>query len=176
VRDAAAQGSKTTSSVFLARAGREAYSRNELVVSWRTVRNLDILTLRLWSSNYFLDQANIAYSRFQKYLHGYNCLCVGGRGEGGSQEKDSISQNGTTSANKAKLRSVWKTEILRSALFWDVTQHPVVTLYRLFGATYRSHLQGSRGNFLFFLCFLIPEDGADTLPRNVGKGLQLDAA
>jgi hypothetical protein len=30
-----------------------------------------------------------------------------------------------------------------SALFWDITQRRVVILYRRFGTTYRSHLQGS---------------------------------
>jgi len=30
-----------------------------------------------------------------------------------------------------------------TALFWAVTQRVVVILYRLFGTTYRSHLQGS---------------------------------
>ena len=33
---------------------------------------------------------------------------------------------------------------LRSALFWDITKRRVVILYRRFGTTYRSHLQGSR--------------------------------
>jgi hypothetical protein len=33
---------------------------------------------------------------------------------------------------------------MRSALFWGVTQRRVVILYLRFGATYRSHLQGSR--------------------------------
>jgi hypothetical protein len=32
----------------------------------------------------------------------------------------------------------------RSALFWDITQHWVVFLYRRFGTTYPSQLQGSR--------------------------------
>jgi hypothetical protein len=30
---------------------------------------------------------------------------------------------------------------MRSVLFWDITQRRVVTLYRRFGTTYRSHLQ-----------------------------------
>jgi hypothetical protein len=34
--------------------------------------------------------------------------------------------------------------LMRSALFWDIMQHRVVILYRRFGTTYRSHLQGSR--------------------------------
>jgi hypothetical protein len=34
--------------------------------------------------------------------------------------------------------------LLRSALFWDVTQRRVVIVYRRFGKTYRSHLPGSR--------------------------------
>jgi hypothetical protein len=33
---------------------------------------------------------------------------------------------------------------VRSELFWDITQRRVVILYRRFGITYRSHLQGSR--------------------------------
>jgi hypothetical protein len=32
---------------------------------------------------------------------------------------------------------------LRTALFGDITQRPMVILYRCFGTTYRSHLQGS---------------------------------
>jgi hypothetical protein len=32
----------------------------------------------------------------------------------------------------------------RSALFWDITQRRVAILYRRFGTTCRSHLQGSR--------------------------------
>jgi hypothetical protein len=32
----------------------------------------------------------------------------------------------------------------RSALFWGITQHRGLILYRRFGTTYRSHLQGSR--------------------------------
>jgi hypothetical protein len=35
------------------------------------------------------------------------------------------------------------------ALFWDITQHHVVSIYRLFGTTYRPHLKGS--GVLFFL-------------------------
>jgi hypothetical protein len=33
---------------------------------------------------------------------------------------------------------------MRSTLFWDITQRRVEILYRRFGTTYRSHLQGSR--------------------------------
>jgi hypothetical protein len=33
--------------------------------------------------------------------------------------------------------------ILRTALFWAVTQHVVVNPYQRFGTTYRSHIQGS---------------------------------
>jgi hypothetical protein len=33
---------------------------------------------------------------------------------------------------------------LRSALFWDIKRRRVVIIYRRFGTTYRSHLQGSR--------------------------------
>jgi hypothetical protein len=49
--------------------------------------------------------------------------------------------------------------VVRSALFWDITQRRVVILYRRFGTTFRSHLQGwrspirvgSRLNRVFFL-------------------------
>jgi hypothetical protein len=34
--------------------------------------------------------------------------------------------------------------LMRSALFWDITQRRVVIPYRRLGTTYRSHLQGSR--------------------------------
>jgi hypothetical protein len=34
--------------------------------------------------------------------------------------------------------------LMRSALFWGITQRLVLVLYRRFGTTYRSHLQGSR--------------------------------
>jgi hypothetical protein len=33
----------------------------------------------------------------------------------------------------------------RSELFWGITRAPAVIVYRRFGTTYRSHLQGSRG-------------------------------
>jgi hypothetical protein len=50
-------------------------------------------------------------------------------------------------------------------------------LYRRFGTMYLCYLQGSRSprrkEDLDFWTF---EDGADTLYRNVGKGLPLDAA
>jgi hypothetical protein len=40
--------------------------------------------------------------------------------------------------------SICNEHFLRSALFWDITRHRVVSNYRRFGTTYRSHLQGSR--------------------------------
>ena len=33
---------------------------------------------------------------------------------------------------------------MTSAVFWDITQSRVIILYRRFGKTYQSHLQGSR--------------------------------
>ena len=42
------------------------------------------------------------------------------------------------------VNAVFKCRMLRSILFWDVTQRIVVIPYRRFGKTYRSHLQGSR--------------------------------
>jgi hypothetical protein len=55
---------------------------------------------------------------------------------------------------------------VRFALFWDITQSRVeifndVSVQRI---------------LLLFLNFLTHEDGTDTLSRNVGKGLTLDAA
>jgi hypothetical protein len=44
---------------------------------------------------------------------------------------------------------------MRSALFWDITQSWVVVLYRRFGTTLRSHIQGSRSP-RFLLGFLNP--------------------
>jgi hypothetical protein len=68
---------------------------------------------------------------------------------------------------------------LRSALFWGITQRQMVILYRRFGTRCRPHLLGSRSPFLDLGSrnpFLTLENGTDTLPRNVGKGLPLDAA
>ena len=56
----------------------------------------------------------------------------------------------------------------RSAIFWDITQRVVSILYRHFGTTYRSHLQGSR---ILLLRFLYLKDETDMLSRNVGKEL-----
>jgi len=33
---------------------------------------------------------------------------------------------------------------MRSAIFWDNTQHVIVIIYRRFGTTYRFYPQGSR--------------------------------
>jgi hypothetical protein len=49
--------------------------------------------------------------------------------------------------------------VLRSALFWVITQPIVVIPYRRFGTTYLSHL------------LLTLEDGADRLSRNACKEL-----
>jgi hypothetical protein len=54
-----------------------------------------------------------------------------------------------------------------SALFWDITQRRVIILYRRFRTTYRTSL--------LFLDFLTLEDGTDTLWRNVGTGLPVNA-
>jgi hypothetical protein len=66
---------------------------------------------------------------------------------------------------------------LRSAFFWDtrITQRRVVILYWRFGTTYRSRTEGSRIPRQKFF-FLTVENGTDTLSRNVGKALPLDAA
>jgi hypothetical protein len=52
----------------------------------------------------------------------------------------------TNSSENISVSSVleWNMFRRRSALFWDITQHHEVILYRRFGTTYRSHFQGSR--------------------------------
>jgi hypothetical protein len=48
--------------------------------------------------------------------------------------------------------------LIRSALFWGITQRRAVILYRRFGTTYRSYLQGSRsldGYFIFTPCIVL---------------------
>jgi hypothetical protein len=41
-------------------------------------------------------------------------------------------------------KSSYESISLRSAVFWDITQRRVVVLYRRFGTSIRSHLQGPR--------------------------------
>ena len=53
---------------------------------------------------------------------------------------------------------------MRSALLWDITQRTVVILYRRFGTTSRSLLQG------------ILQYGTDGLSGDVGMGVSLQAA
>jgi len=53
-----------------------------------------------------------------------------------------------------------------NCVFWVVTQRVVVTPYRRFGTTYRSHLQGYPWPLKI---------GPDRLSRNVGKELSLIA-
>ena len=60
---------------------------------------------------------------------------------------------------------------LRTALFWAITQRVVVSPYRRFGTTYRSHHQGSR-----VLDSLNLQDGTERLSQNVGNELPLPAA
>ena len=53
---------------------------------------------------------------------------------------------------------------IRSALFWDFMQHRMVILYRRFGTTYRSHLQGSgnpRGILAFFFFYYLEVEDVD---------------
>jgi len=61
------------------------------------------------------------------------------------------------------------THILRSTLFWDITQRLVTNPCRRFGTTYRSHLQGSR------IQDVALEDRTDRSSRNVGKHLPPNA-
>jgi hypothetical protein len=57
--------------------------------------------------------------------------------------------------------------MLMTSVFWVITRRRVVIVYRRFGTTYRSHLQGSK----FRVGILTLEDGTDTLSRNVGRNL-----
>jgi hypothetical protein len=41
--------------------------------------------------------------------------------------------------------------LMRSVLFWDITQRRVLNVYRRFGTTYRSHL-------CVYFCIISPED------------------
>jgi hypothetical protein len=59
-----------------------------------------------------------------------------------------------------------------SALFWGITQRLMVIVYRRFWTTYRSQIEEVQKK----KDFLILEDRTDTLSRNVGKGLPLNAA
>jgi hypothetical protein len=61
-----------------------------------------------------------------------------------------------------------ETRMMRTALFWVITQRVVVISCRRFGATYRSHHQGSRIQILLDrFGFLNPEDGTDRLSRKI---------
>jgi hypothetical protein len=68
--------------------------------------------------------------------------------------------------DRAKSQALVKT-VLRSALFCDITQRRVVIVYRWFGTTYRSHLQGSRvQESYFFLGLSTREDGSQKSVKN----------
>lgn len=60
------------------------------------------------------------------------------------------------------------TKQVRSALFWEITQHIVVIPYRQFGTTLQSQQS-------FFFGFLTLEDETDRLSCNTGKELELYA-
>jgi hypothetical protein len=57
------------------------------------------------------------------------------------------------------------------SFFWDITQRQVVILYRRFGKSFGAILKDQEIQEYF----LSLDDGNDTLPRNVRKGLPLDA-
>jgi len=63
------------------------------------------------------------------------------------------------------------TKQMISELFWIITRRVVVIPNRLFGTTYRFHLEGSRNTE-----FMTLEDATARLSRNVGKELPLYAA
>jgi hypothetical protein len=68
--------------------------------------------------------------------------------------------------------------LMRSAIFWDITQRRVVIFTDVSGQPLGPIFKGQevQEENLFFLDFLTLEDGTDRLSRNVGKGLPLDAA
>jgi hypothetical protein len=69
--------------------------------------------------------------------------------------------------------------VMKNIIFWDITPCNHLKVNRLFGGTYRLHLQGrkiSRARALLATCFqadflldlfLDPEDGGNILPRKV---------
>jgi hypothetical protein len=59
--------------------------------------------------------------------------------------------------------------LLRTSLFWVITQQVVVISYQRFGETYLSHPQGSG----ILQGFFKPEDGTYKLSRNISKKLPL---
>jgi hypothetical protein len=61
---------------------------------------------------------------------------------------------------------------MRTAYFIVITQRIVVTSYRRFGTTYRSHLKGRELMVISYRRFATTlEVGTDMLSRNVGKKL-----
>jgi hypothetical protein len=69
------------------------------------------------------------------------------------------------STHKHKLQfQASATILMRTALFWDITRHRVVIIYRRFGTTYRTHLQGSRCPMtITTLHHVIPQKCADLI-------------
>jgi hypothetical protein len=65
--------------------------------------------------------------------------------------------------------------VMKSIIFWDMTQCSQLSFNRRFGGTYRLHLQGRRNRFskpankqVASFCFFDPEDRGDVFFRNVG--------
>ena len=56
---------------------------------------------------------------------------------------------------------------LKLSLFWDVTQHMLLVVYRRFGTTYLSHIQGSSSS----VCCFTRKYGIYRVCRKVGKRL-----
>jgi len=75
---------------------------------------------------------------------------------------------------KRRSRRFGEEHLLRTALFWAITQRVVEIPCRRFVTTYRSHLQGSR--ILGSSWVLAFEVGADRLSWNVGMELPLPVA
>jgi hypothetical protein len=62
--------------------------------------------------------------------------------------------------------------VMKSIIFWDITQCSPLKVNRRFGGTYRLHLQALLAT-CFYTGFLLglyfdPEDGGDMFVRNVG--------
>jgi hypothetical protein len=60
-------------------------------------------------------------------------------------------------------------KIMRSSLFWDVTQPRLVVSYQRFGTPNRSHILGS--NSPRGMDYITVKGGLDRLSRNVGSYL-----
>jgi hypothetical protein len=63
---------------------------------------------------------------------------------------------------------VFTAVVIKSINFWDITPCSPLSVNRLFGGTYRLHLQGRRNKFSKNPASKLAEDVGDIFLRNVG--------